>query len=173
VNLSDEINLDSPQELKDLMTRTANIAMVSSNSEPYILTGASVDYVPQSYASPATKIETHARLGNSVDRLINSRSGRIHLFPVVPEWTVAACRGFRTRGGFEVSAARDGKNGVQAVVVKAHRSIPLQLMNPWKGKHPTVTDLTTGNTVRYKMDKSNGECIVFNAEAGHIYSFDI
>jgi len=173
VNLSDEINLDSPQELKDLMTRTADIAMVSSNSEPYILTGASADYSPQRYGSPATKIETHAQLGSSPDRLMNSRSGRIHLFPVVPEWTVAAFRGFLARGGFEVSAARDGKNGVQAVVVKARRSIPLQLMNPWKGKRPSVTDMTTGKSVSYTMDKSNGECIVFNAEAGHTYSFDM
>ena len=73
----------------------------------------------------------------------------------------------------EVSASRNGNNGVQAVVVKARRSIPLQLMNPWKGQRPTVTNLTTGKTVRYNMDKSNGECIVFNAEAGHTYSFDI
>jgi hypothetical protein len=91
---------------------------------------------------------------------------------VVPEWTVAAFRGFLARGGFEVSAARD-ESGVKAVVVKARRSTQLQLMNPWKGKRPSVTDMTTGNTVRYTMDKSNGECIVFNAEAGHTYSFDM
>jgi hypothetical protein len=176
VNLSDEINLDSPQELKDLMTRTADVIMSGSNSDSYILVGASADYNPPRYAYGASKIETNAQLASQVvsspERLMNSRSGRIHLFPVVPEWTVAAFRGFLARGGFEVSAARDGKYGVQAVVVKAHRSIPLQLMNPWKGKRPTVTDLTTGNMVRYKMDKSNGECIVFNTEAGHIYSFD-
>ena len=93
------------------------------------------------------------------------------LFPVVPAWTEATFRGFLARGGFEVSASRN-PDGVQAVVVKARRSVPLQLMNPWKGKHPAVTDLTTGKTVKYTMNKSNGECIVFNAEAGHTYSFD-
>ena len=174
VNLSDEINLDSPQELKDLMVRTADIVM--GGSGPYVLVGASADYVPPRYAYGAEKIETNARLASQVvstpERLMNSRSGRIHLFPVVPEWTEAAFRGFLARGGFEVSAARDG-NGVKAVVVKARRSIPLQLMNPWKGKHPSVTDVTSGKAVKYTMDKSNGECIVFNAEAGHTYSFDI
>jgi len=176
VNLSDEINLDSPQELKDMMTRTADIVMASRNYEPYILTGASADNIPPRYAYGSVKIEDNATLANQIvstpDRLMNSRSGRIHLFPVVPEWTVATFRGFLARGGFEVSATLDGKNGVQAVVVKARRSIPLQLMNPWKGKHPSVTDLTTGKSVSYTMDKSNGECIVFNAEAGHTYSFD-
>ena len=176
VNLSDEINLDSPQELKDLMTRTADVIMSGSNSDPYILTGGFADYVPPRYAYGASKIETNAQLASQVisspDRLMNSRSGRIHLFPVVPEWTVATFRGFLARGGFEVSAARD-VNGVQAVVVKARRSIPLQLMNPWKGKRPSVTDLTTGKSVSYTMDRSNGECIVFNAEAEHTYSFDL
>ena len=176
VNLSDEINLDSSQELKDMMTRTADVVMASRNGDPYILTGTSADYIPPRYAYGSVKIEDHATLANQIvstpDRLMNSRSGRIHLFPVVPEWTVATFRGFLARGGFEVSAALDGKNGVQAVVVKARRSIPLQLMNPWKGKHTAVTDLTTGKSVSYTMDKSNGECIVFNAEAGHTYSFD-
>jgi hypothetical protein len=177
VNLSDEINLDSPQELKDMITRTADVIKGGGGSSPYILTGASADYVPPRYAYGATKIETNAQLATQIvsspERLMNSRSGRIHLFPVVPEWTVATFRGFLARGGFEVSAARDGKNGIQAVVVKARRSVPLQLMNPWKGKSPAVTDITTGKTVSYKMDKSNGECIVFNAEAGHTYSFDL
>ena len=172
-NLSDEINLDSPQELKDMMIRTADVIM--SSGGPYVLVGASADYIPPRYANGATKIETYAQLASQVvatpERLMNSRSGRIHLFPVVPEWTVATFRGFLARGGFEVSATRD-ESGVQAVVVKARRSVPLQLMNPWKGKHPAVTDITTGKTVGYKMDKSNGECIVFNAEAGHAYSFD-
>jgi hypothetical protein len=62
---------------------------------------------------------------------------------------------------------------VQAVTVKARRSIPLQLMNPWAGKKPTVTDTTTGKKVDYTLDTSNGECIVLNTQAGHLYSFDI
>ena len=172
-NLSDEINLDSPQELKDLMVRTADVVM--SSGDPYVLVGAAADYVPPRYAYGATKIEDYAVLSNQIvstpERLMNSRSGRIHLFPVVPAWTEATFRGFLARGGFEVSASRN-PDGVQAVVVKARRSVPLQLMNPWKGKHPAVTDLTTGKTVKYTMNKSNGECIVFNAEAGHTYSFD-
>ena len=172
-NLSDEINLDSPKELKDMMIRTSDIIRTSS---PYIHVGASGDYVPARNNNGAVKIENHVTLANQVvstpERLMNSRSGRIHLFPAIPEWTVVTFRGFLARGGFEVSAARN-ENGVQAVTVKARRSIPLQLMNPWVGKNPTVTDITTGKSVSYKMDKSNGECIVFNAETDHTYSFDL
>ena len=174
VNLSDEINLDSPQELKDMMIRTSDVIM---SNGPYVLVGASADYIPPRSPIGAVKIEDNTTLANQIvstpERLMNSRSGRIHLFPAIPDWTVVAFRGFLARGGFEVSASHDGKNGVQAVVVKARRNTPLQLMNPWKGKNPTVTDLTSGKSVRYKMDKSNGECIVFNAETGHSYSFDL
>ena len=94
---------------------------------------------------------------------MNSRSGRIHLFPVVPDWTVASFRSFLARGGFEVSAARNGE-GVQAVLIKARRTTSLQLMNPWTNKQPIVTDLNTGNRIDYKVDKSNGECLIINAQ---------
>jgi len=176
VNLADEINLDSPQELKDLMVRTADVLMSGKNSDPYLLTGASKDYIPPRYAYGAVKIEDHNVLARQIvdtpERLMNSRSGRIYLFPTSPDWTVASFRGFLARGGFEVSAARN-ESGVKALTIKARRSIPLQLMNPWIGKKPVVTDLTSGRKIAYQMDTSNGECIVFNTEAGHTYSFDL
>jgi hypothetical protein len=176
VTLADEITLDSPEEEKELISRSADVIGHGNNANAYILVGKAKDDVPRRYAYGAQKIESYAVLANQItavpERLMNSRSGRIHLFPVLPDWTVAAFRNFLARGGFEVSAARN-ENGVQALTVKARRSIPLQLMNPWPGQTPLVTDLTTGQTVPYTMDKSQGECLVFPTQAGHLYSFDL
>lgn len=173
VNLADEITLDSPEETKNLISRTVDI--IGSSSDVQILLGRSKDYVPRSYAYGARKIEDYKTLTSQVtsmpERLMNSRSGRIHLFPVVPDWTVAAFRNFLARGGFEVSAARD-EQGVQALLIKARRSIPLQVINPWEGEKPIVTDLTTGKKIAYTLDFSNKECIQFDTQAEHIYSFD-
>ena len=175
LNLADEYNLDSPQEIKDLMTRTADALGSSRNWEPYVLTGASKEYIPRSYAKGAVRIENHTMLAKDLleapERLMNSRSGRIHLFPAVPDWTVAAFQGFLARGGFSVSAARNEK-GVTAVTVEASRSIPCQIMNPWPGREVTVTDLETGSPVPAELDRSNGECLVFQAEKGRRYSLD-
>jgi len=174
VLLADEITLDSPQEQKDLISRTAD--MLGNGGTAQVLIGNCKDWVPRSYAYGSQLITDYQTLSRQIssvpERLMNSRSGRIHLFPAVPDWTVVSFRGFLTRGGFEVSAAHDQK-GVQAVLIKARRSIPLQLMNPWKGKQPEVTDLTTGKNVNYRTDDSNGECLVINALEGHTYSFDI
>jgi hypothetical protein len=174
VTLADEINLDSPDDAKELISRTADVVGHGNNANAYILVGKGKNDIPRRYAYGAQRIEDYNTLASQInavpERLMNSRSGRIHLFPVVPEWTVAAFRNFLARGGFEVSAARD-EHGVQAVTVTARRSIALQLMNPWTGRQPAVTDLTTGRKVRYTMDTSNGECIVFPAEAGHSYGF--
>ena len=175
VNLADEINLDSTQEEKDLMTRTADVLGGGRNWEPYILTGASPDCIPRAYGRGAVKIEDHKMLAKEIieapERLMNSRSGRIHLFPSVPEWTVAAFRGFLARGGFSVSAARD-ETGVQGVVISAARSIPCRIMNPWAGHSVAVTDVETGEAVPSEIDASNEECVVFQAQAGHSYSLD-
>ncbi len=175
VNLADEINLDSPQELKDLMTRTADVHGAARNWEPYILTGASKDYIPRKYAYGAVKITGYGMLSKDIieapERLMNSRSGRIHLFPAVPDWTVAAFRDFLARGGFAVSAARD-EGGVQAVTVRAARSIPCRIMNPWPGQDVAVTSLASGKALPFRMEKDNGECIVFHAEKGAEYTID-
>jgi len=173
VNLSDEINLDSPQELKDLIIRTADVLMSSRNADPYILLGASKDYIPPKYAYGSQKIESYAMLAEDIvsfpERLMNSRSGRIHLFPSIPDWTVVSFRNFLARNGFEVSAARD-ESGVREVKVSSRRGVELKLMNPWPGREPKITDLATGEAVNFSIDRSNGECIVMATKPGHSYS---
>ncbi|GHU65805.1 hypothetical protein FACS1894184_02320 [Clostridia bacterium] len=175
VNLADEVTLDSPQAIKDLYTRTADVHGSGRNWDPYILTGTSKDYIPRHYAVGAIPIDNYEKLTGEVieapERLMNSRSGRIHLFPSCPDWTEAAFRSFLTRGGFEVNAARTAQ-GVQAVTIKARRSIPCKLMNPWFGQTVIVTDCTNDSTVSFTLDTSNGECIEFDALAGHTYSID-
>ena len=175
VNLADEINLDSSREEKDLMTRTADALGSARNWEPYILTGVSGDEIPRSYGKSAVKIRDHRMLAEDVleapERLMNSRSGRIHLFPAVPVWTEAAFRDFLARGGFSVSAARDA-SGVQAVTVRSVRPIPCRLMNPWPGEAVAVTDAESGAAVPVRVDRENGECLIFPTEPGHTYSVD-
>ncbi len=177
VNMADEINLDSPQELKDMMTRTADVLGTARNWEPYVLTGACKNEIPRKYAYGAQKITDHAvllqELEEAPERLMNSRSGRIHLFPAVPEWTECAFRDFLARGGFRVSAGRT-VNGVESpVTVAAVRSIPCRLMNPWPDREVRVTEATSGQVIPAVLDSANGECVVFHAEAGHTYSISV
>ena len=177
VNMADEINLDSPQELKDMMTRTADVLGSARNWEPYILTGACKDEIPRRYAYGAQKITDNATLLRELDeapeRLMNSRSGRIHLFPAVPDWTECAFQDFLARGGFRVSAARTAQGAVSPVTITAVRTITCQLMNPWPGRAVLVTDETARQAVPAVMDTANGECVVFQAEAGHTYSISM
>jgi hypothetical protein len=179
--LADEINLDSHQADKDLIIRTNDTVRTDHNELAYILVGHFKDHVPCSYYNPAVLIDSSELLAKEVlsekpERLLNSRSGRIHLFPVVPDWSEVAFRDMLTRGGFAVSAAKD-RNGVQAVLIKARRNIPCQVMNPWAsqgiaGRSIAVTDITTGQAVPFEIDAQNGECIIFQALAGHEYSLD-
>ncbi len=173
--LADEITLDSPQALKDLIIRTADTVRNNHNTEPYILTGAFAEHTVVGYNVTPVKIESASLLAGELlrapERLLNSRSGRIHLFPVVPKDSAVAFQGFLTRGGFEVSAAKDA-SGVTAVTVRARRSIPCRLMNPWPGQRVTVTDTASGEAVLCSVDAANGECLVFTARAGGAYSVD-
>lgn len=173
--LADEITLDSPEEDRELIARTMDTVRTVWNEWAYILVGKFKDHIPCSYNRPARPIENKRTLVSELlknpERLLNSRSGRIHLFPVVPDWSEISFRELLARGGFSVSAAKDA-GGVRAVVVKAGRSTDCKLMNPWKGREITVTDTAGGKPVPCRLDTTNGECIVFAAEAGHEYSID-
>ena len=105
------------------------------------------------------------------EKLLNSRSGRIHLFPVVPQAEEVAFRNFQARGGFLVSACKNAA-GVYHVEIQARRDIPCRLMNPWPGKPAMVHEVGKPEPVPFQLDKSNGECLVFSALAGHSYSVE-
>jgi len=170
--LADEITLDSSDEDKELIVRTMDTVRTVWNESAYILVGKFKDHKPCGYNVPAILIENNEMLLDELikepERLLNSRSGRIHLFPVVPDWSEVSFHEMLARGGFIVSAAKD-KEGIKAVVIKAKRSIPCQIMNPWIGSDIFIIDNTTGNKVSFELNTNNGQCIIFSTEADHEY----
>ena len=100
--------------------------------------------------------------------VINSRSGRIHLFPAVEPNAAIAFRDRQARGGFEVSAeCIRGK--VTYVRIRARRNVPCQVMNPWPGKRVRVREMSSQKVVPHELDTSRGECVVFPAQTGVKY----
>jgi len=120
--LADEINLDSPEEQKKMMIRTVTSMPSASTAPTLLLLG-----VPSASTDSRTR-----RPGEDSEALLNSRSGRIHLFPAIPPKTEVAFRNFQARGGFLVSAGNNA-TGVYYVEVEARRDLDCQLMNPWPG----------------------------------------
>lgn len=158
--LADEINLDSPREMKDMMVRTVTLLPSGSTNSTLMLLGQKPD--ESSYTR---------RRGNILDaeNLLNSRSGRIHLFPLENENNPdIAFHNFQAKGGFLVSACKNAE-GVYYLEVQPQRDNVCSLMNPWPGEKVLVTDSYKSGRVKFKLDKTNGECIKFSALAGHKY----
>jgi len=105
------------------------------------------------------------------ERLLNSRSGRIHLFPCVPASAVVAFRRFQARGGFLVSAARN-EQGVYFVEIEARPGLECSIMNPWPGKRVVIREAAGRTSVPFRLDQTNGECLVFAASAGRSYHIE-
>lgn len=181
--LADEINLDSPRELREMMIRSVRTLPSGSTNPTLTLLGVPLprpDPPPGNEYGPAARA---ASLGNRAatldpEMLLNSRSGRIHLFPV-PAWdppfvdqfskkNEIAFRKFQARGGFLVSACKNSES-VYYVEVESRRNIRCQLMNPWPGKEVAVRELESSESVPVRLDTSNGECIVFSTTAGSKY----
>jgi len=156
--LADEINLDSPPELKEIMIRTASMIKGWANYKVLPLLG--VRQSEQVYGLKNIK--------DTPERMLNSRSGRIHLFPAVELNETVAFKDFQARGGFLVTAERiDGKTTY--LEITARRSIPCRVMNPWPGEKVIIIDKETKAEVPYTLDTSNGECIIFPAQKGRCY----
>jgi hypothetical protein len=145
--MADEINLDSPPERKEMMLRTARFVKGWQQEDVLELLGESRGFAPE--------------------QLLNSRSGRIHLFPAVPDEATVGFRKFQARGGFLVSAQYD-RGEIDHVVVTARRNVTCRMLNPWPGAKVRV--LRTDNAkVKTTRDTQNGECITFITEAGYGY----
>jgi hypothetical protein len=150
--LADEINLDSPQPQKEMMLRTIQALQTSG------ITGSTLLLLGQ---TPTGR----RRPGEDSEALLNSRSGRIHLFPVVPQLDEVAFHHFQARGGFLVSACRNA-DGVYYVEIQARRNNQCQLMNPWPGQQVAIHDAVKIQPVSFKLDTQNGECLIFDMAAG-------
>jgi hypothetical protein len=160
--LADEINLDSPKEQKDMMLRTIQaLRGGGTNGQALLLLGQQ--------QNPA---DARRRSGEDAEALCNSRSGRIHLFPVAAEKAEVAFRHFQARGGFLVSAARSA-DGVYFLEILPRRDNTCSLMNPWPGKDVVVREAGKAEAVEVKIDKTNGECLVFPTVAGHTYRVEL
>jgi hypothetical protein len=109
-----------------------------------------------------------AGIGGDAETLLNSRGGRIHLFPAVEPTSEVAFRNFQARGGFLVSACKNAE-GVYYVEIQARRDNQCQLMNPWPSRQILILKVGEIEPVPFQLDKSNGECIVFSALAGAKY----
>ena len=158
--LSDEVNLDSPQDVKDIMLRTMRTFPSASTGKTTLLLGVPPD---QGGACGSWRGG-----GEDAETLLNSRSGRIHLFPAVSASAEVAFHNFQARGGFLVSACKDS-NGRLPRGNRGPRDLPCQLMNPWPGKTTVVHEAGKTEPVSVRLDKSNGECLVFATVAGRRY----
>lgn len=105
--LADDVNLDSSVATKEMMARTVMQLRSGGTGETLLLLGRSEKTATTgNAATPEPRRASHDQTlggGPSPERLLNSRSGRIHLFPCAPTVDVAFRR-YRTRGGFMVSA---------------------------------------------------------------------
>jgi hypothetical protein len=159
VLLSDDITLDSPKDQKEMMLRTANkLHNAGTTGQTLTLLGQ-----PGSLA--------FWNDFNS-ESLLNSRSGRIHLFPAVKSDEIVAFRNFQAKGAFLVSAAKNAEE-VYFLEVVARLDNPCHIMNPWPGRSVTVVEATSKKVVKNRIDTSNGECIVFSAKAGQKYVISV
>jgi hypothetical protein len=184
--LADEVNLDSPPRARETMLRTARLVRGWLREVVPILLGvrgAKVDIspwaellglpkgsrVPLSTWTSAMEWTGMEREDDvAPDALLNSRGGRMHLFPAVESGATVAFRDFQARGGFLVSA--ECVEGTTTFVrVCARREKSCRLMNPWPGRKAVVRDEETGRPVRCRVDRRNGECLHFTAQPGRRY----
>jgi hypothetical protein len=157
--LADEVNLDSPQNQKDMMLRTIQaLRSAGTSSATLPLLGVTDDRAGG----------RRQWAGEDAETLLNSRSGRIHLFPVVSQTDEAAFRNFQARGGFLVSACKNA-DGVYYVEIQPRRDNQCRLMNPWPGKQVVIHEFGKTEPVPFQLDESNGECLVFSTLARHRY----
>ena len=181
--LSDDINLDSPEETREMMIRSVRLLPSGSTNSTLIVLGAPLpipDPPPgNEYGAEARASAARARRSSfDPETLLNSRSGKIHLFPV-PVWDPpnidaishrdeVAFRNFQARNGFLVSACKNA-DGVYYVEIEARREVPCQVMNPWPGTRVAVHEVGKTENVPVRIDTANGECLIFSAVAGHKY----
>ncbi|HZF00352.1 MAG TPA: hypothetical protein VE344_00475 [Methylomirabilota bacterium] len=158
--LADEINLDSPQEQKDMMIRSVRTLPSGNTSQALMLLGV----------APDQSSGRRRRNEDDAETLLNSRSGRIHLFPIAGMNEVAF-HNFQARGGFLVSAGKNAA-GIYHVEIQSRRDIPCELMNPWPGKPVNIHEVGKTESVLFRLDKANGECLVFATVANHKYQIE-
>jgi hypothetical protein len=156
--LADEINLDSPADQREMMLRSVRALPSGSTAQTLLLLGAPEE--PNPRRRPGA--------GRDAETLLNSRGGRMHLFPNAALPAEIAFHHFQASGGFLVSAGRNAQ-GVYHLEIEPRRDNRCQVMNPWPGKAVNVHEFGKSDSVPVEVDNKNGECLSFPAVAGHRY----
>lgn len=99
------------------------------------------------------------------ERLCNSRSGTIFLFPCAPTSFDVGFKEFQARGGFLVTAERRGGE-VSYAQIQARRTTPCAVMNPWPGKELVIRQQPENTQVEAVKE---GAKYRFAAQAGKTY----
>ncbi|MPR33035.1 glycosyl hydrolase family 95 catalytic domain-containing protein [Salmonirosea aquatica] len=193
VTLTNEVNLDSSPADTAIALRSARFhdPVVWDKNFTYHLLGQAKDQL-YSYVGTTARWQHQKMLrqmkpssdGNRIlntyldhvnacwlepERLLNSRSGRIHLYPCVPEDFTIGFRKLLASGGFEVSSElREGQ--VTFLEVSARRSIPCHIVNPWTTKNLVIQNIRTGKKLTPVFDGATQQGFSFAAEAGGTYS---
>jgi hypothetical protein len=196
VNVADEINLESPPELRKTAIRSnLHHHEQPMNRQVEYLLGESPDTLVMSpsyawihmFAHPAwlmyyaqksgegdfartLELKTQAQKTIACwlepERLCNSRSETIFFFPAVPGGIDIAFKDFQARGGFLVSGESKGGK-VTYALIKARRSGTCAVMNPWPGRTLKI-QAQPGNAAVPVKSLANG-MVVFQAQAGTGY----
>jgi hypothetical protein len=154
VLMTDEINLDSPTELKEMMKNT-------------------IDFVkgwPGGYTDKAKYVLGYDK-GITPEHLLNSRSGDAFLFPAVKEDVKIGFKDFLAKGGFEISALYENQRA-ENIIVRSLAGNRCCLVLPQRLKKVDIFDNTTHKNVSCsiipaKNDKR--ERVEWLTQKGHEY----
>lgn len=149
-------------------TGAANMAayMQDGNKALEYLNGLDAYLCPNTmYAEKGPVIETPLSATESIHyMLLQSHSGRVDVFPAVPDaWEDVEFHDFRAAGAFEVSAKRE-KGHVDYIHIKSLAGSPLRIkphlgrtLNYQEGKYPcSVTEIEEGV---FDIQLQKGDCI--------------
>lgn len=113
--------------------------------------------------------EKHDILWLEPERLLNSRSGRLHLFPCMPRGINAAFKDFQARGGFLVSAEYS-QDEITYILIHSRRDAVCRFKNPWPGCGVRVVRLSDHSPEDTAPDPDCSDAYLFVARRGESYT---
>ena len=99
------------------------------------------------------------------EMLLQSYSGRIRLFPAIPDDWIG-CFVLHAVGGFVVASEKTAK-GVSYVAIVSRKGQPCRLVNPWPGAEPVVVRDVTGDEEIASAVRDEEIC--FETHVDHMY----
>ena len=136
----DDIGLDSPPEQLELARRTLRLINVWEPHRGYLVTCRKRLGI------------YNAADGLSLENLLQSHTGIIHVFPAVPDDFEGGFENLGAPGAFVVAGERR-KSGVRSVTIKSLAGNPCALANPWPAGTAQVVDLETAQPIPVSRDK--------------------